>query len=456
MVSGRRIAALFAAFLAVGLLMVIPSLGNPWFWDDLHWFRPYSFDEIASTWTGINDPARIEVPGYRPLHALTNQAFYEVFGEHASGVRLAAVAFLALALALMGETLVLLGLPAAVVVAGGLLALTARNMTYTYAWASEAYQAVHMAAFGAAALTALVAVRARRPRLAAVSIGLWVVTLFVKDQGVLVLPALLLVVAFAAGAGIRRDRLALTYAAVATGIAAADFVARAVFVPETAADGYSLNEFAHLVADAAAFPGGASDLPMALLVAALAAAGAWAWWRRGDRDPLLVAMAASLVAAVASCLYGLEDARTDLTYFPLYFFGVYVCCAAALVLRRVGGAGRTAALAVCGAAFAGSVGAAVHASYGAQEAMSGDSIQTLGFNYDLIYGVDAGAPMPERRRRAAQRDLARVGVRGRVRTDYLMLDLYCQELADPSRFGTIPRAYAFDQTPPTPRSCRRP
>ncbi len=59
------------------------NLSNePYVWDDLHFFRKYSFEELRNIWVGNWDSDGIETPSYRPFAVLYYHLIYLVFEEN--------------------------------------------------------------------------------------------------------------------------------------------------------------------------------------------------------------------------------------------------------------------------------------------------------------------------------------------------------------------------------------
>jgi hypothetical protein len=198
-VQASKLVAIFVVLLALGLVVSRPSDGNLWFADDLWHVRPYSGSELASTWTGSWDPTGVGIAGYRPLETLTAHLRAELLGEEAPKKnRYLNVGAAALALTVLAAALWYLGVPLWIGLAAGAIEFTTRNFVYTYAWASGGYHALQMLSFGAAllALTAALGRESYRRTLLAISAFLWVVTLLLKDQGLFLLPVVL-VIAFA-------------------------------------------------------------------------------------------------------------------------------------------------------------------------------------------------------------------------------------------------------------------
>ena len=55
---------------------------EPYIWDDLHFFRQYSSEELKNIWIGNWDSDGIETPSYRPIAVLYYHYIYLVFGEN--------------------------------------------------------------------------------------------------------------------------------------------------------------------------------------------------------------------------------------------------------------------------------------------------------------------------------------------------------------------------------------
>ena len=55
---------------------------EPYVWDDLHFFRKYSNDELKNIWFGNWDSDGIETPSYRPVAVLYYHFLYLIFGEN--------------------------------------------------------------------------------------------------------------------------------------------------------------------------------------------------------------------------------------------------------------------------------------------------------------------------------------------------------------------------------------
>ena len=59
------------------------NLSNePYVWDDLHFFRKYTYEELKNIWIGNWDSDGIETPGYRPFAILYYHLLYLIFEEN--------------------------------------------------------------------------------------------------------------------------------------------------------------------------------------------------------------------------------------------------------------------------------------------------------------------------------------------------------------------------------------
>lgn len=492
-------------FSVVGILMLRPSLGNPWFWDDLHWFRYFSFHELASTWVGNTDPQGIMTPGFRPLQALTNFLLYELFPHSPDPIRWLAVAALAVSFTLFVAALRRLGVSVVLTIAAGLLALTSKNMTYTYAWASDGYQAFQMAAF-AGCLYGL-ARGLQKPdggrRWLRLSVVLWVVTLFLKDQGLLLFPSLL-ILAFLAGVGgfqgfaarlkhpsagqlATAARSVITdgwrrppvrgYVMLVSALTIADGLARVVLVPQASPGSLLPRQYALALVEAVSLAGH-EDARLSEAMYVCAAAGMFTFLLLAARFgrlrdgrllvPWLVAIFAALSVPICS-LYGLDFARQDIADFPILFYGLFVASGVLLAVRLLGRhrrlrvllIGATAALTLV------SVSASIRASIGVQQAMSSTSILAPAYNYVFVYGTPASRARIAPATRTFEVDaLRKLGITGPLSIPQTASAigfgfsdnrafgyLYCRALADPRFPARIPKLFPWGREAFPPVTC---
>jgi hypothetical protein len=464
---------LLMVFAVVGILMSRPGIDNPWFWDDLHWFRSFSLSELASTWHGTNDPQGLLVPGYRPLHAASNHFRYELFGESPSANRYFSVGSLSLAFALLVYGLRTFGISLSIGVSAALLALTSKNLTYTYAWVSDGYQALQMAAFGGTVLALGLGLRTARHHrlLLGLSVAMWMLTLLLKDQGILLLPVLIILAVIGAlggfeGLAARMSEVSLRslggslvygwtssrvrlYSLIVSAIAVADAVARAVFVPSATPSGPSLHGFVLTLTQTVTFPGSEkfssalaySAIALGLFCVVIVSAYSGRVIGTDRITPWLIALFA-MVCVAFTVVYGFHFGRADLVYFPMFFYGVFVSASLVVFARMLRGrglvlfAGGTALIALV------TVTASVRASIKLQRSMSRSSVQTLARNYEFTYGkYAAAARIPARRRANVEAELARVGIRGRLPHHAVFTYLYCQATRDPAFPGRIPEMF---------------
>jgi hypothetical protein len=82
---GREV--LYVAVLAGALLLFwsglfLSTYKYPFYWDDYHQVRPYSWNELVSTLHGYSDPDQLETPAYRPPVAFLFAIQGWIFGEN--------------------------------------------------------------------------------------------------------------------------------------------------------------------------------------------------------------------------------------------------------------------------------------------------------------------------------------------------------------------------------------
>ena len=138
----RRIAAVFASFLALALGVYAPALRGPFISDDLHYVatNPYvhaltleNVRAILGPWS----PASIFVVNYTPVHLLLHALAWQAFGDHVLGHHVVNVVFHAAASSLLVALLAGSGLPFVAALAGGALFLLHPANVEAVAWISQ-------------------------------------------------------------------------------------------------------------------------------------------------------------------------------------------------------------------------------------------------------------------------------------------------------------------------------
>ncbi len=83
--STKKNINLYSTILFIFVLYIIFGFNlsyEPYIWDDLHFFRKYTNEELLSTWIGNWDPDNIETQGYRPIAILYYHITYLLFNEN--------------------------------------------------------------------------------------------------------------------------------------------------------------------------------------------------------------------------------------------------------------------------------------------------------------------------------------------------------------------------------------
>jgi len=77
-----NLAALGGGLLLVWSYVFLSTYHYPFYWDDYHLIRPYSFSELLSTLHARSDPAKLETPAFRPLATFLFAIEGSIFGEN--------------------------------------------------------------------------------------------------------------------------------------------------------------------------------------------------------------------------------------------------------------------------------------------------------------------------------------------------------------------------------------
>lgn len=474
--------------LGVGLLVSRPSIDNPWYQTDLHLIRDYTSDELASVWTGYWDPDREETAGFRPLQTWSNHLRYRLLGESPAANRYVTVAAVAVALTLLAWGLKLFGVPLAMTAIAGLIELTSKNFSYTWAAITDGYHAFQMVTFGLVLVTlGYATVRGHRRRLLlSLSVLSWAVTLLFKEQAVALLPVpIALALLWGIGGShvdLSRDgrpsygalfgairteikrswamRDLRLYVCALVAVVALALVARAAFVEQYRGGSPSPHYLFALAHRVVSLSGGefgevgtwiaywfvaAASVALVVLLPRISPPGAGVRLAR----PWLLALLAGL-SAVCSTAPGVFAGRADLVYFPLYFYALFLSSSAVLLFRVIGRrpmSRRLTAAALAGVAFA-STAVSVRASVGVQRGMGSWSVQTLAWDYLYVYILGAKVTIPHERRQATVAKLRRVGIDRRIPEldhDSGLTHLYCLAKRDRASPAVIPKTFAFEE-----------
>jgi hypothetical protein len=272
------------------------------------------------------------------------------------------------------------------------------------------------------------------------------VTLLLKDQAVVLLPVLLAAVLYARilgaptrsypegyaalarracfeCAGLRRQRHLAIYVGAITAMTVVELVVRRVFVPEAEAPALDwgalhsvLRELKYTIAlGGQEHLGAYVALAGAAVIVVLVAPGLAQARPAVTRLWLLATFAA--FSTISSALFALIVSRSDLVFFPLWFYALFLCAAVAIVLRLVWPLRRLRAvsLAVLVLLIVLSGLASVRGGSAIQHSMGPRSELTLTFDYDFVYGRYArAATIPSRRAEMVKRVLRGVQVPGPV------------------------------------------
>jgi len=402
----RAAAASFLLFFAAGLALSWPSLRWPMVYDDLHLLRPFTPEERAQAWRGSWDPDGIEHPGFRPLTLLFNETRYRLFGENVAVHRVLLVVLFGLYASLLVGLAIELGAPAAGAIGGGLLLVCSRYSVYHYVWLTDGNHPFQGSLFALAALALVHGLRRRSwPRLA-LSLLSFVAMLLVREDGLALVPVLLLF-GFAAAPSARRLLLAFSAALVTMSLAL--FLYRMLAVPGAPGPGLDVKSFLLAVVRSLNLVGpesfdGASRAVAWIWAAAPVLVGAGLLARRRAAEAGLAWL--FLAAAVIACAPALTFRRDDMLFFPASFAALFYGTALPSIARDRR-ALRAAAVTLLAS---GAIGGA-YTSRAFALNFHPDSARAIRWNAQMLYGPYAErATIPAERRAAVTRQLAAQGV----------------------------------------------
>ena len=407
----RAQAAVFAAFLAMGLARAAPSLRWPMVYDDLHLIREYTPAEIAASWVGNWDPDGIETPGYRPLSLLFNHARARLLGESVIAHRALLVALYAAFVMLLVPLAARFGAGPGTVLLAGALMLASRCEVYGYVWITDGNHMLQGLAFAGGALLLLGGLDRGDPVRLVLSLVCLKAGMVVREDTLAVVPVVLLLgLAHLRRQGRPVPRLFYAYAALVALLSVGVLVFRAVMVPQAAAPGVDVHGLLMAIARVLGPTGIEAFGPISrVLVLAgwavlLVLVGGLVRYRNEVdwRGPALW-----LLSAVIACTPALNVLRDDLLFFPGTFVALFYATAAVALARR-GGAVR--ALALGGIAVL--MVASLCVSVVFAENFHPDSTRAVGWNMQVLLGEFADrATVPAGRRQAAMARLSELGIR---------------------------------------------
>jgi hypothetical protein len=104
-----NLAALAGALLLIWSGLFVSTYRYPFYWDDFHQIRPYSWNELVSTLHGWSDPDKIETPAFRPPAAILFAIQGSIFGENVVSQRIFMTMLMGILLFVLGVFLLELG-----------------------------------------------------------------------------------------------------------------------------------------------------------------------------------------------------------------------------------------------------------------------------------------------------------------------------------------------------------
>jgi hypothetical protein len=329
---------LFGVFLVVGLALWFRSLGYYWVEDDLHLIRTRTLSQLFSTWVGTWDIDKLETSGLRPFTALFNHLRAFVFGEAVEAHRLFLIGLYALCLTIFSAVLLKLKLPFWVVAIGALMALTAQTSAFHVTFISDGIHIFQGVTFGLAAWTLILALEGNQFYLG-LSLLFAGICLLTREEGIGLLVTLGLLAIYCYFKQSGNFKTVRLYCSALAVMLIVFWLWRGVAVPQAASLKLDAGIFRRLItqlnntiwlADHREY----GRLFQGLAGLAFILALVYPFIRR-NRSNWEIAMGLLVLAGI-NCLPALYETRSNLVFFPTYFYttGLVAIVAVYLELLR--------------------------------------------------------------------------------------------------------------------------
>ncbi len=433
---------LFVVTVGSAILLAWPSLGYPWYWDDFHLIRVYSWSELWQAFQGSWDVDNVETRSYRPFTTLLNHLRAYAFGEDVVAHRLFGIIMFAAFVSSACYLAIRLGLGLPYAVAAAVLMVASTSNTANLIFISDTVHAVSGLFVIAAAFAACGPVFGWRQRIATAALGF--ASLLVREDIAALFPFVVFVAFFAEnprclpvthrlghnldsrpGIAIRRAVEVIAILGIACVVYA---ILRVVLVPGSPGDlriDGMLNHLFWAVAPAGMPP----LLPKPIFYAAflfVALTVGIALSLGSNKSGRLLGISLVL-ALIMGCTPGLIIERINVLLIPTTMFALLL----ALCMQIIAGYFSRPAVSIAAATFLfglwfGLTACAFLQSRTAQEANHPFSLEIVRATHDMIYGDShqKGARLPEPRFASAVAYLGRFGIDSadNFEADYAMLE----------------------------------
>jgi len=248
----------FAGLLLLGWSALFAyTYRSPFHWDDYHFIRHYSWDELSSTFHGWNDPDKIETPALRPGATLLFAFQGSIFGENIVLQRIFMIFLMWILLAVLGLLLLELGCGVFQIGLVFVLFVSSRIFASVNLWLTLGSLTLCYVFILLTCYFFLLWVREGRMLLLILMLICPMVAVSIREEAY-VLPIVLPLVWFVSSAWRKHGRRVLVAAVGVFAIAAVHFLLRRVFVPEAPSPQFTIRAAkALLVAITASWlPGG--------------------------------------------------------------------------------------------------------------------------------------------------------------------------------------------------------
>ncbi len=412
----------FLIVLAGGVLLALPAIRAPLFWDDLHLIRVQSGTELSAGWTGTFDSDHIETPGFRPLTNYFNSLRAAAFGDSTTAHRLFLLILFSAFLTLTGRLarwFFQAGLTQLIL--GGLLALFHVYSAYHYFWISDGIHLLLGIFILGAVLSLIEAIRSGEPTWLIPSLLCTALALLTREDALVLYPLLVYL-----GLGyvwIRKDdragisRISRGLALFAGGmliLLAAYWYWRGLVVPNAAsltfdplkliwAAGLTIQNLGGSPILANPWPAyGTLLLLWFIWLAALVIALFFALKAAGRYAALLWA-GAGLIGTLPAMVF----ARANLLLLPVAFWGVLV---AGVLVEMWRSWSRPILRSLAAGMIIFGLAAPALASFAFERELRPNNLNWMCRNANLLYGVMGDATIAPSVRAAVQADLSTYGI----------------------------------------------
>jgi hypothetical protein len=430
----RRIVLLAVITLLCWSVIFSSTYRYSFFWDDLHLIRPYSWEEIRSTFHGRHDPEKIEWPALRPLTTLLFCFQGASFGENVVFQRIFMTGLMGVLLAAIGLLLCELGLSLPAVTVVFALFASSRVFASLLLWITLGSLILCYISMILAAYFYLLWLKRERLVYFALTLGFTALTIFTREEAY-TLPVVLPLLWIISSSRRTNWRRALAGAGGVLAILAIHFVLRKIFIPEAPPVRFSSEAIKDMLVSfkSAWLPGGLQmvghgDRLIGLLWKGFLGA-LLLLLLRASSNRALAQVSGALMLGIILCAPALGQPRTFGTAMPTLAFFTAISVACMEVLHRIQlipfgqRLWRTAILICLMLGLILGVAGGIRRSIYVAEALHENSAMKVSLDGESLFDLYGKSTIPSERRQAGLTRLAAFGIRSPEQLRQFQLDL---------------------------------